>query len=70
MAGRVPVVADWGGSRQVRMLAKADEHTTLPPGWQAEPTSLEELVLAYLRAPDVSALPGPRPPEPPRAVAS
>jgi ABC-2 type transport system ATP-binding protein len=46
------------------------DHTVLPPGWQIEPTNLEELVLAYLRAPDAAALPGPRPQEPPRAVAS
>ena len=31
----------------------------LPAGWQAEPVSLEELVLAYLREPAAGALPGP-----------
>ena len=32
-----------------------------PPGWEASPVSLEELVLAYLREPGATALPGPRP---------
>jgi ABC-2 type transport system ATP-binding protein len=31
----------------------------VPPGWEAHPVSLEELVLAYLREPDAAALPGP-----------
>ncbi|MHB1433197.1 MAG: hypothetical protein ACYCVZ_13880 [Streptosporangiaceae bacterium] len=30
-----------------------------PPGWQADEPSVEEIVLAYLRDPGVSALPGP-----------
>jgi ABC-2 type transport system ATP-binding protein len=31
----------------------------VPPGWQARPVGLEELVLAYLREPGAAALPGP-----------
>jgi ABC-2 type transport system ATP-binding protein len=31
----------------------------VPPGWEAHPVSLEELVLAYLRQPGAAALPGP-----------
>jgi ABC-2 type transport system ATP-binding protein len=31
----------------------------VPSGWEAHPVGLEELVLAYLRAPDAAALPGP-----------
>jgi ABC-2 type transport system ATP-binding protein len=31
----------------------------VPPGWEAHPVSLEELVLAYLREPGAAALPGP-----------
>jgi ABC-2 type transport system ATP-binding protein len=69
LAARLPVVADRRGTRQARLLAKADEHTPLPPGWQSEPTNLEELVLSYLRAPEATTLPGPRP-DPPQAVAS
>jgi ABC-2 type transport system ATP-binding protein len=30
-----------------------------PPGWEAHPVGLEELVLAYLREPGAAALPGP-----------
>jgi ABC-2 type transport system ATP-binding protein len=30
-----------------------------PPGWEAHPISLEELVLAYLREPGAATLPGP-----------
>jgi ABC-2 type transport system ATP-binding protein len=33
----------------------------VPPGWEAHPVSLEELVLAYLRAPGAEALQGPSP---------
>ena len=36
-------------------------HDTPPEGWRAESTNLEELVLAYLRSPDASALDGPHP---------
>ncbi len=31
----------------------------VPPNWEARPVTLEELVLAYLREPGTSALPGP-----------
>ena len=31
----------------------------VPPGWEAHPVGLEELVLAYLREPGAAALPGP-----------
>jgi ABC-2 type transport system ATP-binding protein len=40
----------------VRTSAPADP---APPGWEAHPVSLEELVLAYLREPHAAALPGP-----------
>ena len=45
--------------------------TTRPPGWQDDPSNLEEIVLGYLRSPDASALPGPhsrRASDNPRAV--
>jgi len=41
--------------------AGAGRAGAVPPGWQAVPATLEELVLAYLREPGVSALPGPVP---------
>ncbi|MHB1593584.1 MAG: hypothetical protein ACYCO9_01640 [Streptosporangiaceae bacterium] len=31
----------------------------VPPGWQADEPSVEEILLAYLRDPAASALPGP-----------
>jgi ABC-2 type transport system ATP-binding protein len=31
----------------------------VPPGWEAHPVGLEELVLAYLREPGAATLPGP-----------
>jgi hypothetical protein len=37
--------------------ARADD--PVPPGWEAHPVSLEELTLAYLRAPGGAALPNP-----------
>lgn len=68
VAARFPVVSDRRGSRQARLLARVGGHALVPPGWQTEPTNLEELVLSYLRTPDdPPALPGT--PEP-RAVAS
>ncbi len=33
----------------------------VPPGWEAHPVTLEELVLAYLREPSATVLPGPAP---------
>jgi ABC-2 type transport system ATP-binding protein len=40
----------------VRTSGPAD---AAPPGWEAHPVGLEELVLAYLREPGAAALPGP-----------
>ncbi|MBO0870617.1 MAG: ABC transporter ATP-binding protein, partial [Micromonosporaceae bacterium] len=58
------VVGEQRTRRQTRLLVRADRHTdwqiALPQSWQASPTGLEELVLSYLRAPDVTALPGPQ----------
>jgi ABC-2 type transport system ATP-binding protein len=39
----------------------AQPPTQPPDGWQAHPVTLEEVVLAYLREPGASALPGPEP---------
>jgi ABC-2 type transport system ATP-binding protein len=53
--GRVggTVVQAGTGERQCRMLIRSP---SVPRGWTAEPVSLEDLVLAYLGNPDVSAL--------------
>jgi ABC-2 type transport system ATP-binding protein len=70
VAARSPVVADQRGGRQARLLVRTGPASggagpglaaALPPGWQAEPVGLEELVLAYLREPAAATLPGPRP---------
>ena len=47
----------------VRLPAPAGRERAgaVPPGWQAFAVTLEELVLAYLREPGISALPGPVP---------
>jgi ABC-2 type transport system ATP-binding protein len=59
IAGRMAVVSDTRASRSARMMVRTNDRELLPPDWQAECTNLEEIVLAYLRVPDVSALPGP-----------
>jgi ABC-2 type transport system ATP-binding protein len=61
LAASVQVVRDRRGERQASLLVRAGHDARPPAGWQAEPTNLEELVLAYLQTPDVAALPGPRP---------
>jgi ABC-2 type transport system ATP-binding protein len=43
------------------LVRRAGRAGAIPPGWQTVPATLEELVLAYLREPGVSALPGPVP---------
>ena len=57
-AGQLRVVQARRGEAQahllVRMSGRADP---VPPGWEAHPVSLEELVLAYLRAPDAGQPP-------------
>ena len=44
---------------QAHLLIRAAPDDPVPPGWESHPVSLEELVLAYLREPGASALPGP-----------
>ena len=46
-----PVVHSRQDGAQARLLVRADAHDPVPPGWQAHPVGLEELTLAYLRAP-------------------
>ena len=54
-----PVVHASRAEAQAHLLIRAAADDPVPPGWEAHPVSLEELVLAYLRAPDAAALPGP-----------
>jgi ABC-2 type transport system ATP-binding protein len=51
------VYADVGG-RQARVLVRLCGGEP-PPGWEADPVGVEELVLGYLRTPTARALPGP-----------
>ena len=44
---------------QAHLLIRAAPDNPVPPGWEAHPVSLEELILAYLREPGAAALPGP-----------
>jgi ABC-2 type transport system ATP-binding protein len=59
VAGGLSVVHERRAGRQASLLVRTTSHRSVPAGWQDEPTNLEELVLSYLRSPDVSALPGP-----------
>ncbi len=47
---------------QAQLLVRTDaERWSAPSGWEAHRVGLEELAMAYLRAPEASALPGPTP---------
>jgi ABC-2 type transport system ATP-binding protein len=59
VADRLAVVSERRGERHTHLLVRCARHMPPPAGWQSHPSSLEELVLAYLRAPDAAALPGP-----------
>ncbi len=54
-----PVVHLRRGEAQAHLLVRAGADDPVPPGWEAHPVGLEELVLAYLREPGAAALPGP-----------
>jgi ABC-2 type transport system ATP-binding protein len=54
-----PVVHVRRAEAQAHMLVRASADDPVPPGWEAHPVGLEELVLAYLREPGAAALPGP-----------
>jgi ABC-2 type transport system ATP-binding protein len=54
-----PVVHLRRAEAQAHLLVRATPDDPVPPGWEAHPVGLEELALAYLRAPRAAALPGP-----------
>jgi ABC-2 type transport system ATP-binding protein len=58
-----PVVYASRAEAQAHLLIRAAADDPVPPGWEAHPVSLEELVLAYLRQPGAAALPGPARPQ-------
>lgn len=60
LARRVAVVHVRHAGAQAHLLARSTGPGDPPPaGWEVHPVGLEDLVLAYLREPDASALPGP-----------
>ena len=61
MAARFDVVHAQQGLAQAHLLVRRPAGAQPPGGWQAHPVRLEELILAYLREPGASALPGPEP---------
>ncbi len=59
---QLDVVHEQLGPAQAQLIVRRRAATAQPPaGWQAQPASLEELMLAYLREPGATALPGPEP---------
>ena len=61
IAADLPVVRDRRAQAQAHLLVRTRGRSGNPPaGWEAHQVGLEELVLAYLRDPGASALPGPR----------
>jgi ABC-2 type transport system ATP-binding protein len=57
-AGQLHVVQTRRAAAQAHLLVQtSDPAGPVPPGWEAHPVSLEELVLAYLRAPSSPAVP-------------
>jgi ABC-2 type transport system ATP-binding protein len=65
IAQHLPVVHARRAEAQAHLLVRTSAAAEpVPPGWEAHPVSLEELVLAYLREPGAAALPGPARPAP------
>jgi ABC-2 type transport system ATP-binding protein len=57
-AGQLQVVQIRRAAAQAHLLVRASgPGDPVPPGWEAHPVSLEELVLAYLRAPGDGSVP-------------
>jgi ABC-2 type transport system ATP-binding protein len=71
-AGQLDVVQTRRAEAQAHLLVRTGgPGGPVPPGWETHPVSLEELVLAYLRAPGAAQVPGPAPvphPEPTEAT--
>jgi ABC-2 type transport system ATP-binding protein len=60
VAQRLSVVHTRCAAAQAHLLVRTSTPAEpVPPGWEAHPVNLEELVLAYLREPGAAALPGP-----------
>jgi ABC-2 type transport system ATP-binding protein len=61
VAQRFPVIRDRRTAAQAHLLVRSPAPSAAQPGWQRHPVGLEELVLAYMREPSASVLPGPKP---------
>ena len=60
IARQQPVVQVRRAAAQAHVLVRTGGPAEpVPPGWEAHPVGLEELILAYLRAPGSAAQPGP-----------
>ncbi|WP_375478702.1 ABC transporter ATP-binding protein [uncultured Jatrophihabitans sp.] len=59
LARGLAVARRWQTDRQATLLVRGPLPPHLPPGLQIAPTNMQELVLAYLREPQLKALPGP-----------
>lgn len=57
--GDLSVIHTRVAGRQAQLLVRLDADQDLPRGWARYETSLEELVLSYLREPSAMSLPGP-----------
>jgi ABC-2 type transport system ATP-binding protein len=61
LVAELPVVRDRRAEAQAHLLVRTTGRPVAPPaGWETHNVGLEELILAYLREPAASALPGPR----------
>jgi ABC-2 type transport system ATP-binding protein len=59
VAAGAAIVADERTPAQAHLVLRGDRDRPVPLGWTGRSLSLDELVLAYLRAPGCAALPGP-----------
>lgn len=57
VARSLHVVHERRAGRQAHLLVRTTNQPILLPGWQEDPSNLEEIVLSYLRSPDTSAHP-------------
>jgi len=56
---QLPVVHAQLAGRHAQLLVRSRDLSGPPAGWESDDVALEELVLAYLREPSASSLPGP-----------
>jgi ABC-2 type transport system ATP-binding protein len=59
LTSSMPVVSIRRAGRQAHVLVRVSDRASIPGGWEVHDTNVEELVLAYLRHPEASSLPGP-----------